>query len=253
MNKTSNKTRKNALLMISVFIGILAGALVFSCTHEDEVLITKGPNITRGDHRYIYDPLNPATLSFDKTHCNVNWSTAYQGALGLLTGRFDTFGITRFVFVENNPDSISFEFWVWVNSVNTSEPGRDHGCLAGKNKSTFGVTQAMTTEDANVAILKSKSVTYSTTDNGYIVKCDLTFHDTTGNSTGTRFVHEIIGKLKFDGVVVTLPVPPATVTKEAIGFSLDFPMLAKTDFGIVSTSIADQVNIDCNVVFRRSY
>jgi hypothetical protein len=40
--------------------------------------------------------------------------------------------------------------------------------------------------------------------------------------------------------------------KNVYGFSFDFQFLAKTDFGIVSTSIADKVDIKCNAIFRQT-
>jgi len=224
--------RKDALIIM--LFSILIGGFVANCTHEDEVLISKGPDINRGDQRVI---LGGSTV-FDKTHANVNWGTAYLGSLATLTGRFNTFGFNSFNFVENNKDSISFEAYVWVNSVNTSEPGRDQGCLQG----TFGVNTTMTTEPENVAIIKSKSVTYSTTDNGYYVTCDFTFHGVT---------KEVIAKLTYDGKTETTSGTPP-VTKEVTGFSLEFQFLAKTDYLITSSSIADNVTIKCNAIFRRT-
>ncbi len=196
---------------------LISGYAYISCTHDDVLISTNGPKIERGTQKlnFITDP----KVSFDKAHSNVGWETAYLGGLSLLTGRFDALGMTSFNFDESNTAGISFEAWVWVNSVNTSEPNRDNGCL----QTTFGVDTLMTTETANVAIIKSKSVELSTTDNGYIVKFDFTFHGVTKELTGNVF-----------------------------GFSFNFQFLAKTDFGIVSNSIADVVGIKCNAIFRQT-
>jgi hypothetical protein len=48
-----------------------------------------GSNITRGTDHLGF---NDGKTSFDKVHSNVNWTTPYLGAVGLLTGKFNTFG-----------------------------------------------------------------------------------------------------------------------------------------------------------------
>jgi polyisoprenoid-binding protein YceI len=224
------KTNGYVFLLIIFF----SGYAYMSCTHDDALISTNGPKIERGTHKlnFITDP----KVSFDKQHSNVGWETAYMGGLSLLTGRFDTLGMTSFNFDESNAAGISFEAWVWVNRVNTSEPNRDKGCL----QTTYGVNTTMTTETANVAIIKSKSVELSTTDNGYIVKFDLTFHGVT---------KELTGKLLYDGMIVT---GSGATAKNVYGFSFNFQFLAKTDFGIVSTNIADLVGVKCNAIFRQT-
>jgi len=213
---------------------LFSGYAYMSCTHKDALVSTNGPKIERGTHKlnFITDP----KVSFDKQHSNVGWETAYLGGLSLLTGRFDTLGMTSFNFDESNAAGISFEAWVWVNRVNTSEPARDKGCL----QTTYGVTTSMTTEAANIAIIKSKTVELSTDDNGYIVKFDLTFHGVT---------KELTGKLLYDGTIVT---GSGATAKNVYGFTFTFQFLAKTDFGIVSTNIADLVGIKCNAIFRQT-
>ncbi len=225
------------LLALAIMLG--SYAYILSCTHKDALISSNGPKIERGTQKlnFITDP----KVSFDKAHSNVGWETAYLGGLSLLTGRFDTLGFTSFNFDESNAAGISFEAWVWLNRVNTSEPGRDKGCLAGNGStSTFGTTTAMTTETANVAIIKSKSVELSTTDNGYIVKFDFTFHGVT---------KELTGKLIYDGMLTT---GSGATAKNVYGFSFNFQFLAKTDFGIVSNSIADLVGVKCNAIFRQT-
>lgn len=216
-------------LMLIMVLGVLN--LLSSCRHPDELLVSNGPDITRGTQKVsLTDP----KVSFDKTHGNVEWASPYMGGLAFLTGRFNSFGMTSFSFDESNPAGISFEAWVWINSVNTSEPGRDAGCL----QTTFGTTTVMTTETANLAIIKSKSVTLSTTDKGYIVKFDFTFHGVT---------KELTGKLNYAGATTT---GSGATLKYIYGFSFDFQFLAKTDYLIVSNSIADKVDVKTNAIFR---
>src|SRR5215813_11612849 len=69
--------------------------------------------------------------------------------------------------------------YVYLNTVNTSEPGRDQGCLL----TTFGTSKDAAYVDSNVAIIKSTKVVYSTTDKGYVVTADFTFHGTTKSIT----------------------------------------------------------------------
>ena len=216
----------------SVAVLLTVGSIwLLACTHKNELLVSNGTKIERGTQKLV---LTDGKTSFDKTHSNVMWETAYMGGLSLLTGRFDTLGFNSFNFDESNPAGISFEAWVWINKVNTSEPGRDKGCL----QTTFGVNTSMTTNTENVAILKSKSVELSKTDKGYIVKCDLTFHGVT---------KEITGKLTYDGTMTT---GSGSTQKFNYGFSFDFQILAKTDFTIASNNIGDKVDIRCNAIFR---
>ncbi len=211
-----------AILLVAGYCGYIA-----ACTHEDELLTSQGPNIERGDEKVSLESTN---TSFDKAHSNVNWASAYLGATSLLTGRFDNFGFDTFNFDESNAAGISFSAWVWLNSVNTSEPGRDDGCLL----QTFGTSGNLTTEDENLAIITSKKVELSTTDKGYNVTADLTFHGVT---------KEVTCKMNYDGKTVS-------GGNDVYGFSLQFQFLAKTDFLIESTNVGDNADVKCNAVFK---
>jgi polyisoprenoid-binding protein YceI len=210
------------ILVVASFGGYIAG-----CTHDDELLTSQGPNIERGTEKISLANTN---TSFDKAHSNVQWSSAYLGSVSLLTGRFDNFGFDSFNFDEPNADGISFSAWVWLNTVNTSEPARDDGCLL----QTFGTEGSFTTEPANLAIIKSKKVELSTTDTGYNVTADLTFHGVT---------KEVTCKMNYDGKTVS-------GANDVYGFSLQFQFLAQTDFLIVSTNVGDKADVKCNAVFK---
>ena len=211
------------LFVISIF------GYVVSCTHDDEILSSSGTDITRGAQKLsLTDP----KVSNDKAHGNVQWSTLYLGAVSLLTGRFDNFGFNKFEFDESNAAGISLEAWVWLNTVNTSEPMRDDGCLL----TTFGTNLTNTTQPENLAIIKSKTVELSTTDKGYIIKADLIFHGVT---------KEISCKMRYDGKTMS-------GAQEVFGFGLEFSFLAKTDFLIASTNVGDNVDVKCNAVFRKN-
>ncbi|MDH7462097.1 YceI family protein [Chitinophagaceae bacterium 26-R-25] len=210
---------------ISVTLILTILLYVISCTHKDEIVPSGGSGgpITRGTQRVKLE-------SFDKAHSNVNWSTKYLGQISGLTGRFNTFHVTRFYFKEDNPDSIYFTADVWLNSVNTSEPARDGGCLLA----TFGTGPTAGAADSNMAVITSKKAVFSTTDKGYIITADFKFHGVT---------KEITAKLSYDGKA-------ELGTQDEYGFSLDFSILAISDFGIVSTSIGDNVDIICNAAIK---
>lgn len=215
-------------ILEAIVVAFCIYGYVGGCTHDDEILMSQGPNIVRGEEKVS---LSNSNTTFDKTHSNVQWSTPYLGSTALLTGRFDNFGYNLFDFDESNPAGIRFEGWVWLNSVNTSEPGRDNGCLLG----TYGTTDSATTEESNMAMITSKAVELSTTDKGYNLKADLKFHGVT---------KEIDCKMYYDG-------KSQAGGKDVLGFSLEFQFLAKTDFLITSNNIADNVNVKCNAIFRR--
>jgi len=219
------------LAVVIAFLGYVA-----SCTHDDIVLpegSSNGSNIVRGTENIGF---KDGKTTFDKVHSNVNWATPYLGEVSILTGRFNTFGFNSFNFEEDKPDSIYFEAYVYLNSVNTSEPGRDQGCLLH----TFGTGAGLEYVDTNLAIIKSKKVEFSTTDKGYIVTADLTFH---------RVTKEVTAKMDFVGKTSETF---GGSTFDVYGFNLAFSILAKTDFGIESTSIADNVDIKCGAAFKHN-
>ena len=150
---------RNIIKLPYVYIALCISSMgyIVSCTHDDEILSLSGSKIERGTQVLS---LSDSKVSYDKTHSNVGWETMYLGGLSLLTGRFDTLGFTSFNFDEADASKINFEGWVWVNRVNTSEPGRDKGCL----QTTFNVNTGMTTEAANVAKIKTTSVELSPAD-----------------------------------------------------------------------------------------
>jgi polyisoprenoid-binding protein YceI len=222
------KPRKNLTTWL-VALTLISFAIIYSCTHKDQVAPSNGSNITRGTQ--VLTLTNPK-LSFEKAHSNVGWETPYSGSLSLLTGRFNSFGFTSFNFDEANPAASNFECWVELNTVNTGEAGRDTGCLLGTYH-TGKIGKIDQRADSNLAVLKTTSIEYCTTDAGYIVKGNLKFLGVTKS---------IIGKMTYDG-----SAPSGTKTK--YGLSFTFQILSKTDFGLVSTNIADNVILKCNAIF----
>jgi polyisoprenoid-binding protein YceI len=224
---------------INIYLTALAlctGLIVFmhfaSCKHEDMVVPgggSNGGNIQRGtDHLGLMD----GKTSFDKVHSSVNWATAYLGGIAPLTGKFTTFGFNSFNFYEDNADSIYFEAYVYLNTCNTGEPGRDGGCMLGY----LGTSAGAGYTDSNLAIIKTKAVVLSTTDKGYIVTADLTFRGVTKELTAKL---DYVGKVDIGNSV------------NEYGFTLAFSIAALSDFGVPAAGeIADNVDIKCSGNFK---
>jgi polyisoprenoid-binding protein YceI len=212
---------------------LLSGFIYVGCTHEDDIAPSSGPKIERGSAIYT---AGVNKWKHDKTHSSALWETAYLGSGGLLTGRFNSFAVTTMTFDEANPQNTTFEGFVRLNTVNTGEPGRDAGCLLG----TFGTALGLVDEVNNLAKLKSKKVEFSKTDKSYIVTFDMTFMGKT---------KEYTGKLTY---IPTSTIPAAGTASEynVFGLQLEYQFFAKTDFGIVSSNIADKVGVTLNMNFN---
>ena len=93
MKLLSNKTLLILLVLISGY-GYIA-----SCTRDNELPpppATTGPIINHGTNVHLPGSMtvgNNNEWKVDKAHSSVLWSTNYVGAAGLLTGRFNQFGV----------------------------------------------------------------------------------------------------------------------------------------------------------------
>lgn len=236
---------------ISIFL-TLTGVLFLTtrCQHADEAVIpVKGPTIEHGTEQVSCTDCTPlasngapsdfsatnvpsGTWYCDKAHSNVMWETPYKMFGSTLTGRFNYFVLQNLTFDEATPSNIAFKGYVRLNSVNTGEPGRDGGCLLG----TYGTDATKTSETENLATLESVtgSGKYSTTDNGFIVDANFTFHGVTKTVTVKLFYFPQVDE----------------DTYTMAGLSGEFTFLALTDYGIQSDNIDDQVTIRLNCLMR---
>jgi polyisoprenoid-binding protein YceI len=252
------------LMMLVLFSGL---GYVISCTHDNESIvpieITQPFAATRGNHVHLPGTMTAGDSTqwkLDKVHSSVLWSGAYIGAAGLLTGRFNQFGMhdvlpsemqyytvtgqpvqdTSWAFYESDPSKTYINGYVQINTSNTGEPGRDTGC----NISTMGTvriaqgTQNLT--DSNIAQIKSTHVEFDPESNGYLVRLNLTWK---GKLT-TPHTEEVLGKLTYVPQSV-----PSGKNYSVFGLQLTF-QFDKTDFGITSTSIGDNISIECNMNFN---
>ena len=269
MKLLSNKTLLILLILASGY-GYIA-----SCTHKEELPPPPASNtviINRGTYVHLPGTMTTGDSTqwkLDKVHSSVLWSTNYVGAAGLLTGRFNQFGIhdvtdakminyvttgqplkdSSWAFYENDPSKTFFNGYVQINTSNTGEPGRDAGCnINGMGTVSIAPgTQNLTVR--NLARINTTKVEFDPLSNDYIVTFNLTWHgqDTSAASLASPITQSIVGKLKY--------VPQARVqfgtsaAYSVFGLQLEFLFNCR-DFGITSTSIADKINIECNMNFN---
>jgi polyisoprenoid-binding protein YceI len=259
MKKFSNKAQMILVLLIS---GL---GYIVSCTRDNSIPpppAPTGPVITRGTNIHLPGNMTAGVASewkLDKVHSSVLWSTSYVGAAGLLTGRFNQFGIhevtdtkmlnyttagqpvkdTSWAFYENEPAKTYLNGYVQINTSNTGEPGRDTGCNIG----TLGTikiiqgTQNLTL--TNLAKIKTTEVKFDPLSNDYIVTLLLYWQ----GKLGAPITKSIVGKLKY------IPKANVNATYDVFGLQLKFQLNCR-DFGITSTSIGDKVDIECNMNFN---
>lgn len=246
---------------------LLSGyAYMASCTHDNSIIESTGAKITRGTNVHLPGTLtagDPSQWKLDKVHSSCLWQTNYVGAAGLLTGRFNQFGMAEitdakavnvvttgqpypdldWAFYESDPSKTFFNGYVQINTSNTGEPGRDAGCnIAGMGTvAIVAGTQNLT--PTNMAKIKTTEVKFDPASNGYIVTMNLTYK----GLLATPLTKSIVGKLTY--------IPKAKVqfgtaaAYEVFGLQLSFQFNCR-DFGVASTSIGDKIEIQCNMNFN---
>ncbi len=262
MKLLSNKTLMILLILISGY------GYIISCTRDNDLIVpiqlTQPFVPSRGTNIHLPGNMttgNPAEWKMDKSHSSTLWSTSYVGASGLLTGRFNQFGMhavntvdqqnyviagqplkdSSWAFYESDPSKTYFYGYVQINTSNTGEPGRDAGCnIAGMGTVPIVAgTQNLTFP--NLAKIKCTKVEFDLASNGYIVTLDLTYQ----GKLAAPLTKTIVGKLNY--------VPMATIAAatpyKVFGLQLKFQFNCR-DFGITSTSIADKIDIECNINFH---
>lgn len=277
MKLINNKTLLILLVVVSGY------GYMISCTRNDSLIVplqlTQPFVPSRGTNIHLPGNMtsgNKAEWKLDKVHSSVLWSTSYVGAAGLLTGRFNQFGMhdvtnakmvtypangqplkdTSWAFYESDPSKTYFNGYVQINTSNTGEPGRDTGCNVAGLKTVKIRTSIQNLTDSNLAKIKTTKVEFDPNSNGYIVTMDLTWNNRWitltpkpgggGNDTTytalAPITKSIIGKLTY--------IPKKTVsTYDVFGLQLKFSFNCR-DFGVASTSIGDNIDIECNMNFN---
>jgi polyisoprenoid-binding protein YceI len=147
---------------------------------------------------------------------------------------------SSWAFYENDPSKTYFNGYVQINTSNTGEPGRDAGCNISNLGTTAIVSGTQNLTVTNLAKIKSTKVEFDPSSNGYIVTLNLTWQ----GKLAQPLTKSIVGKLKY--------VPRATptgATYDVFGLQLTF-QFNKADFGIISTSIGNSIDIECNMNFN---
>ena len=184
------------------------------------------------------------TWLFDKPHGGVNWSTAYYGDNAVLTGKFTSYNID-ISFTEANPESTIIKAWVQLSTALTGEPGRDHlgGCLNGylgvATDTLADGTYYVSDPSTDTAYFNSTSV--APYGDGYKATGDFTFRGVT-KSIDMYFTYTGQADYSADG--------DGSAIKG--GFSGEFDIMAKSDFGVASTAIADKVHIAVSANYRKN-
>lgn len=263
------KLVKNSYFWILV---LLLGGYVYmvSCTRSDSLLVpiqtTKPFAPSRGTNIHLPGSMttgNTSEWKFDKVHSSVLWNTTYVGASGLLTGRFNQFGLhevtdakaisytttaqplldSSWAFYENEPAKSYFNGYVQINTSNTGEPGRDAGCNVAGMGTVAIVAGTQNLAYPNLAKIKTTEISFDPASNGYIVKLNLTYQ----GKLSAPLTKSLVGTLKY--------IPKARVqfgtaaAYEVFGLQLKFQFNCR-DFGITSTSISDKIEIECNANFH---
>jgi polyisoprenoid-binding protein YceI len=263
------KLLSNKLLMILLIL-ISGYGYIVSCTRDNDLIVpiqlTQPFVATRGTNIHLPGNMtsgNHDEWKLDKVHSSVLWSTNYVGAAGLLTGRFNQFGMhevtdaeaisytatgqplldNSWAFYENDPTKISFGGYVQINTSNTGEPGRDAGCNVAGMGTVAIVPGTQNLSFPNLAKIKTTEVKFDPESNGYIVTFNLTYQ---GKLTAP-LTKSIVGKLNY---ISKKTVQFGTgAAYDVFGLQLKFQFNCR-DFGITSTSIADKIDIECNMNFN---
>lgn len=256
---------KKTLLILLV---ILFGSGYFISCRRDNTLppppATTGTKFTMGTSVFLPGNMttgNTAEWKLDKVHSNCMWQSAYMGAAGLLTGRFNQFGMhdvidaemqnyvtagqplkdSSWAFYEGDPGKSYFNGYVQINTSNTGEPGRDAGCNVSGTGTVAIVAGTQNLTNTNLAKIKTTKIVFDELTGDYIVTLNLTWQGKLGTPTSKS----IIGKLKYIRKATIAVAAPYNV----FGLKLSFQFNCR-DFGIVSTSIADKIEIECNMNFN---
>lgn len=261
MKLLGNKTFLILLVLVSGY-GYIA-----SCTHDNEIAppaAVGGLKYTAGTGVFVPGNMtagNANEWKLDKPHCNVMWSGAYMGAAGLLTGRFNQFGMhdvtaaeminytttgqpvkdTSWAFYEGDDSKTYFSGYVQINQSNTGEPGRDGGCNLTNLGTTAIVTGVQNLTVTNIAQIKTTKVAFDPTTGDYIVNLNMIWQ---GKLTAPT-TKAIVGRLKY----IKRATIAGTAPYDVFGLQLKFEF-NKADFGITSTNIGDKISIECNMNFN---
>lgn len=255
---------KAPVLIVTSYI--LSIILIVACKHGDEIIEPSALKVTRGTEVHLPGNMtvgNANEWKFDKSHSSVLWQTNYVGASGLLTGRFNQFGLAKvtddiainytgtgqpikdkdWAFYENDPTKTFFNGYVQINTSNTGEPGRDAGCNISGMGTVPIVTGTQNLTPTNLAKIETTKVEFDPSGAGYIVTLNFTYK---GQLAAPKTI-SIPGKLTY---IPKKKVQFGTAAAyEVFGLQLQFQFNCR-DFGITSTSVSDKIEVESNINFH---
>jgi len=137
------------------------------------------------------------------------------------------------------------------SSLKAVQALRDAGCNV-KGMGTVPIeTGVQNLESRNLAQIKTTLVEFDKLSNDYIVTLNLTWHgyDTSASALSNPITKSVVGRLKY---IPKAPIKDAisgNVLYSVFGLQLTFQFNCR-DFGIPSTSIADVIDMECNMNFN---
>jgi hypothetical protein len=150
---------------------------------------------------------------------------------------------TSWAFYESDPAKSYFNGYVQINTSNTGEPGRDAGCNVSGMGTVAIIDGTQNLAYPNLAKIKTTEIKLDPNSNGYIVTLNLTYQ----GKLATPLTKSVIGTLKY---VPKQKVQFGTAAAyDVFGLQLKFQFNCR-DYGIASTSIADKIDIECNMNFN---
>lgn len=261
--------QRNEKILLALLVIISITGYISSCTHENQVMPPPAkdtPVINRGDGVFLPGNMtvgDTTNWKFDQVHSSVLWSGNFLGASGLLTGRFNAFGISNisdaqknqyagtgqplkdssWAFYENDPTKTYFNGYVQMNTSNTGQPGRDGGCYLGYVAAPKIISGSQNLIDSNIALIKTTQVAPDPNGPGYIVTMVMTWkglltapHDTTINGTLSYVKRETVGA-------------GTASAYDVFGLQLNFTFNCRS-FGMTTTEISDVLTLQCNMNFN---
>jgi polyisoprenoid-binding protein YceI len=260
------KLLNNKTLLVLLLLASSYGYFV-SCTHDNELPpppASNGVKFTPGTGVFLPGNMttgNASEWKLDKSHSSVLWSTSYVGASGLLTGRFNQFGThnvlpaeminytttgqplkdSSWAFYEGDDSKSYINGYVQINTSNTGEPGRDAGCNITNLGTTAIVSGTQNLTVINLAQLQSTKIKFDETTGDYIVNLNLTWQ----GKLAAPITKAIVGRMKY----IKRATISAATPYDVFGLQLKFQFNCR-DFGITSTSIADKIDVECNMNFH---
>jgi hypothetical protein len=243
---------------------ILSIGYIISCTHDDEILESSATKITRGNAILLPGATGDTSkFKLDKAHSNVLWSANYLGAAGLLTGRFNQFGMADvtddkeisytttgqplpdadWAFYENDPTKTFFSGYVQTNTSNTGEPARDGGCSLTYLGTIAVVAGTQNLSLQNIARIKTTKIDFDPASNGYIATLNFTWQ----GKLAAPLTKSLVGKLSY---IPRKRVQFGTAAAyDVFGLQLKFQFNCR-DFGVTATGVSDNIQIECNMNFN---